>query len=394
MDLRINRRWTAAGSAALLAILLPPTARGEVREVTGSATMTVSEYNGMIEVQRDFNRDDVPDTTPTLPAIARSRLDHLAEGGDVTAAGLGIAMLQEPNLTGSGTPNDAGMDLAAFSDDQVTSWLVEGTVTERRSIILSTTEIGGNSVNGDRVRVESTVLLSGVMAITSMDPAKDLSGAEARIRLGVWQRQPGADPLQVLEGTALLAGGPDGDVTVAEASGALSGVSLPVIELPELGTDLPLVRAILFMGVELRYEYEVVVGEPFDLELTVESRVLTIPQGTGAAAVFGLPQEGLASVFERVKHDDRGERLQDAISERVDTTGAAYAPPPAAPLPPLLSLLFPLCGVMGFEGVVMLVAACGLTVWRRRSRCSPEPRHSCRARKTARPEGRGSGGRP
>ena len=64
-------------------------------------------------------------------------------------------------------------------------------------------------------------------------------------------------------------------------------------------------------------------GEPFDLALTASVQVRAIPGGTGAAAVFGVPQDGLGSVLQRVKRDDRGRELERLIAERVDTTGAA-----------------------------------------------------------------------
>jgi len=122
---------------------------------------------------------------------------------------------------------------------------------------------------------------------------------------------------------------------------------------------LPLVRAALLAGVELPYEYEAVAGEAFDLEMVVETLLQTIPGGTGAAATFGTPQEGLPSLFQRVKGSDLGQRLADAIAERVDTTGAAYL---SAGGDSASVASFPLCGIMGMEiaAVAPVLAMCRL----------------------------------
>ncbi|MBN2563126.1 MAG: hypothetical protein JXQ75_19555 [Phycisphaerae bacterium] len=377
-----GRRLAVAWQAVLLLAWTTAPAWAEIKEITGSATTTIVQYNGILEIQKDFNREAVPLTTPAPPAVARARLDRLLENGEVTAAGQAVALFDAPVFGGTGPPNDAGLDLGAFSDDSFTSWFVEGTVSEKRTIVLSAADVWEEQPQGqlptepppgESARVESRVILSGVMLITAMDPHRDLSGVEVRLTFSVTHRPEEEEPFPVLEGGVVLVGGQDGRVEVREATGALAGVPLPVIGLPELGAELPLVGAIMFTGIELPYTYDVVFGEPFDLTLAVQSQVLTIPGGTGAAAVFGLPQEGLASVFDRVKKDDRGQRLAEAISQHVDTTGQTYQEQGGvspAPFP----FVFPLCGGMGFEVVGLAIMGCCLTLGRagrrRPTRCS------------------------
>jgi hypothetical protein len=235
-----------------------------------------------------------------------------------------------------------------------------------RTLVLSSADVGGEVTRGMRTTVSSRVLLSGVMLLTSEDPTQDLTGLEVVFRFTVTQRRPNVDPVELLTGSITLAGGPDGTVELPVATGALAGVFLPLVEFPDLLEELPLVEAVPFTGIELPFEYDIVVGEEFDLELSVEAEAHAVPGGTGAAATFGLPQEGLASVIERVKQPDLGQRLVSMISERVDTTGEAYANGGASqPWP----FLFPACGLMGFEVVgLMCVGSSCLVLSRARRR--------------------------
>ncbi len=352
----IRRNWKLAilCPVAMWAIWTPLSVLAEVKDISGTATATIIQFNGIIEVQRDFSQEVVPVTRTTPPAVARARLDRLLQDGNVTAAGQAVAVLDAPDLFGFSGPNDAGLDLGAFSDDSFTSWFVEGTVTENRAIVIGPGEISGDFVPGEPTLASSRVVLSGVMLITSLDPSHNLTGTEVSLLVRVTRREEDVDPAVVLEGGIKLRGGPAGSVEVEDVTGAFEGKAPPLIDFSDLPLDLPLARAILFAGLELPYEYEFVAEHPFDLELLVESQILTPPNGTGAAAVFGLPQDGFAAVFQRVKEDDRGRQLADEIARHVDTTGVAYVQPPAVSLfPPL----FPLCGGLGVEAFGLVLAA-------------------------------------
>ncbi len=353
----------------LSALLAPASLSAEVISVTGSATATVIEYSGTVEVERDYHRESVPQTISVPPAVARAQLDRLDSEGDVTAGGQVVTILHRPNYTGTGAPNDAGLDMGSFSDDDVTSWFVQGMVSETRTVVLRAGEVGGDTRWGNRGRVRSRVLLSGVLLILSSRADVDLSQVEARFRFSVIQRSPGRDAVELVSGAVGLVGGPNGAVEVIRAPGALSGAFLPLLDAPEIIPELPVVKAVPFTGVNIPYEYEAVVGEAFELELSVEAHVQTIPGGTGAAAVFGAPMDGLASVLQRVKQSDLGKRVAAAVSKQVDTTGQAYVDVaggnPGAMLSP-----FSVCGLRGIE---TLVAAAATSTWlgfrrRRRSR--------------------------
>lgn len=351
--------------------VVPTSLSAEVRSVTGSATATVIEYNGTVEVERDFNRESVPLTVLAPPAIARGQLDRLDAYDDVTAAGQVVAILDRPNYSGTGTPNDAGLDMGAFSDDNVTSWFVQGTVSETRTVVLGAGEVGGDVRWGARGRVRSRVVLSGVLLILSSQANLDLSQVEARFRFAIVQRETGRDPVELVTGAVALVGGPSGAVDVVRSPGALSGTFLPLLDAPEIIPELPLVKALPFTGINIPYEYEAVVGEAFELELSVEAHVQTIPGGTGAAAIFGSPVEGLSSVLQRVKQSDLGARVAAAISRQVDTTGKAYKDAGEGNAATLFSP-FSACGLLGME---TLVAGAGAGAWLGLRRRRPTRRH-------------------
>jgi hypothetical protein len=361
----------AAGS---LLVLPAVPARGEVLEIAGTATTTIVQSQGGSEVQRDFSQEIVPLTTPFPPAVARAQLDHLLPDGQVTAASQAVAILHAPNLGGLGPPNDVGFDIAAFSDDTVTSWNVTGLVTEKRTIIMRPIELGEDTHAGDLVTARSQVVLSGVMLITSLDSNNDLSGAEVRLRIRIDLLAADQQSLTVLDGEIVLSGGSAGTAVISQASGAFAEAPLRVDDFLNFPGDPAVVRAIffgdLFGPLHLPYEYEVVAGQPFDLALTVECRMQVAPDKIGASAVFGLPQDGLASVFGRVKRPDVGQRIAAIVSEHVDTTGQAYQQD-TRPSPWLFPFFFPFCGAAGFEMSGLMVLGGWLLRGPRRSRRRP-----------------------
>ncbi len=322
---------------------------GEVTDVRGSARCRVDQFVNGLLIQTDFGQEIIPLTKGAPPAVARARLDHLNSALEVSAAGQGVAVMYEPNL--SGNPNDAGLSIGGFSDDTATSWTVEGGVTTTRTIVLSQADIGGQPGLGSGGRARSQLLLSGFLILFAQDPTADLTGNEVSFSFSITRRQAGRNTTTPLSGDMTMAGGANGTIVFPRRAGALDTINIPVADFP-LGDEFPLVRAVIFQGVQFPYEYDIATGTPFELELNTAAKVKTTPGGVGAWALFGLPQDEIASIVNKVKKDDRGDRLTQMLAQHVDTTGVAYLNNP-------VTALFPTCGVMGIEVVGMMAVACG-----------------------------------
>ena len=346
------RQSLVAGAVWALAFM---PASAEVISVKGTAQSTVVQFRGIFPVQTDFNQEIVPTTKAEPPATATARLDRLLDDGTITAAGQGLALFDTPNLTEVGNPNDVGFDLGAFSDDTITTWFVRGDVDETRTMQLNVSDLAPDATPGALYKAKNRVLLSGVMLLTAATAGQDLSGSSVRLSVTLTVHQEGRADATPLTGEVTLAGIENGDAQVQNAQGIMSGLFLPIVDFTNQIPDLPVVRAITFAGVNFPYEIEIIVGQPFDLELQTRSEINILPGGIGAASVFGTPQEGLANVIARVKGNDSGQKLADAVSRKVDTTGQAYANTPVD-APTQTAPLFSTCGVMGIEAPLLLSA--------------------------------------
>ncbi len=354
-------------SIILIAVLLTcsaPKVCAEIVNITGSSSASIIQFEGPIPVQTDFSQAIVPLTVAEPPAVSRARIDQLKGEDGQSAAAQALALFDKPNFSGFGNPNDVGLDLGALSDDSLISWFVEGTAAETRTIVFNQGEVGSDPLISTPNRVRSRVILSGVLIISSTQTARNLSGVEATIQLRVTRRRLGFLADTLLEGEVILGGGPGGSISITRASGAFDGLVLPVVDFSGVIPGIPLVQALPFTGLVLPYEYDFSVGVPFDLELSVSSRIRTIPDGVAAASVFGVPQDGLAAIFQSVEGNNRGRQISDAIANHVDTTGAAYVDGNNGPTGPLL---LPFCGMMGIETMgVMLIGGWWMARGRRK----------------------------
>jgi len=349
--------------ALLVAICAAGQAHAAVLSITGSASARVVLFGSDIPTESDFSENSVPGTVPTPPAVANARIDYFDESGNLTAGGTALSVFENPNLSGFGNPNDVGFDLSCFTDDDAATWLVQGSASETRVIVLDAPTNTGGIPTGGTSTATSNLVISGVLVITSLNPELDLTGVEATFDISVTQRTSTSETIEVAAGSLVMGGGPGGTVMIQEATGVLAPVAPPVIDFSGLVVTLPVVNAVIFAGTQIPYTYEFVPGEEFELELNVNSQVRNIPGGTGAAAIFGLPQDGFGDLLARVKEDDRGRELEAIIAQQVDTTGAAYVNSR-----PGLPFLFPFCGALGFEAALGLLAISGGLCLRRRSR--------------------------
>jgi len=338
---------TIGALAATLVVCAAP-AMGRIIDIRAVVTSEVRQTENGSETQSDFAQESVPSGAGGLPVTALAKLDGRTTDGLVTGGAGVFSVFNPASLTGLGIPSDVGLDIGVFSGDPTAAWFAQGGVTETRSVVLSAAELGPAFAEGTPARVRSRVVLAGILMLTAFDPLDDLTGVEVNMQFSVTQHGTSAGSTVLISGEAMLRGGPNGTVEVVR-TGELSNMLLPIIDLPGPITDLPFEKAVIFPGLTFPYEYDVVAGEPFELELLFGADIRTSPGGIAATAVFGLPPVELPTVFAGAQRGDLGTRVAAAITDRVDPTGVAYvstAPEPAVePVPDRNSL----CGVLGME---------------------------------------------
>lgn len=344
--------------AVAVAFILTSNAGAAVKSVTAQVSAEVHQNaNGGGVIQSDVAQQSFPGQAATPPAIARARLDQFDTGGSLVGSAQVAGIFTQPIFPlFLQPPSDVGLDVAAFSNDHHSYWTARGSGVETRSIAIAPSELSGVYLAGDTATIRSRVVISGVMLIASLNGGQDLSGASVKFQFSVTQRQPNASETTPIFGAMTLTGGPNGTVTT-HGEGIMALQFPPVVDFNGVIPDLPQVKAILFTGMTFPYQYEVAVDETFELQLIVGADIVTRDDGVGCAAIFGTPQIGLGEIFARTRDSDSGVRLQEAISAQVDTTGAAYVQPAAAPTPGICGLFGGNAALLGIATIAAFAAA-------------------------------------
>jgi len=343
--------------------------------VAQPVSATILDVNGRIssQVTKLVNGSPVDTDTKTaefnsaqpvdLPLVGIARLDGTTQDGVILASGECSSVFDDGRTSQSFLPfarNDLGIDLAAYSSDGSTTFAVQGLSEQRRTLRLEGWEVRYPTLGSARVR--SSVSLAGALIVAAYDPTVDLTGVELEVGVVVQQKRGSGDVIEVLNGTLTLTGGASGALTVS-ATGAISPALFPIINVvnlvPELAdAGLLFVKAVAFPAISFPFEYQVQQNEVFDLTATFTSRIKSNTSNIGIASIFGLPQTSLGDVMSRVRNDDAGVQVQNAVASIVDTTGASGG---GGSLP-----FFGLCGALGIES--SLAAAAAFAIGARRMR--------------------------
>lgn len=367
-------RLTAAVTLLLgLSTARLDSARAEIVNDQAHVESTVHEIDAGSVIQTDTASLDLPGTATQPPLLVRTKLSRTDPVSALVSGARGLVLFDAGKNGVPAAPNNVGMDIAAFSTSNASGWTVDGLATERRTIIIRPNDVG--LANDRMVQVDSTLNFSGVLLITSPDPKQDLSGAEATVDFKVTQERAGDAPRDVLAGGAALMGNAPRAVA-SKTFGAVNGFFHGVISLDGVVPEFPVLRAVFFVGAlpidQYSYRYAAKVGETFDLVLTVHATVKTPPGQVGSVAVFGVPQEGFADLYQKAKGSDAGARLAEVISSHVDTTGQDHPAADSLVTPASPFALTPLtCGTLGLESAGLLAFGAMAAFWsgsRRRMR--------------------------
>lgn len=356
-DSSIRSGRVAIGLLLCFGLVAPASAA--IQQVTGYTEVSVTRLiNGSANGTESENHSSPPSTQPT---VSSGKIDALGTLNAVLGTAAATSVFTDSRTQFGFIPNDAGIDVAAFTVDPTVSFTGHGLSRSTRRILLTGADL--NFPTSQPAEVRSTVFVAGALLLAADTPSRDLSGLYAEVLVRV--NQVGPHGALVLSGRARLEGQSDGSIVLVR-EGAFQQTSLGVVDLlavaPQLDVPgLGLVRVVPFAVVPLDYLYRVTSDQVFDLEATFEVNVQTAPGNSAAAGIFGLPQINLGDSMARVRQDDAGTQIQDEVSELVDTTGRSG--PPAAGFP-----LFGLCGVLGFESAA-LFAGMGLLMCVRRARC-------------------------
>jgi len=345
-------------AAAMISTAIAAPAHAVIKAVKSQISSQVHQMaNGGGEVQNDVATQSYPDPVTALPVLARAKLDQLDTGGSIVGSAQVATIFTQPIAPlFLQPPSDIGLDLAAFSDDKMSYWTASGSGVETRTIQISSAELGGGYLPGDAATIRSRIVISGVMLVTALNSGQDLSGASVKFQFSVTQRRPNQAETTPIFGAMTITGGPGGTLS-SNGEGVLALSPPPVVDFSGAIAEVPQVKAVIFAGLNLPYDYEIAVDEEFELLLTVTAELSTRSDGVGCAAIFGTPQINLGEIFQRSRNSDVGLRLQDFVSQHVDTTGAAYVTPAAAPTPGLCGLFGGNAALLGIASIAALFAA-------------------------------------
>lgn len=350
--------------ATLAVTALSAPAQATILDVNGRILSQVTKLVNGSPVETDTKSAEFNSSQPVdLPLVGIAKLDGAAYDGAIIASGECSAVFDDGRTSQSFLPfarNDLGMDLAAYSSDGTTTFDIQGLSEQRRTLRLEGWEVRYPTLGSAKVR--SSVSLAGALIVAAYDPSIDLTGVELRVGVKVQQKRGSGETIERLNGTLTLTGGPNGALSVS-ATGAISPALFPIIDVvnlvPELADGgLLFVKAVAFPAISFPFQYEAQQGEVFDLTATFESEIKSNTSNIGIASIFGLPQVSLGNVMARVRNDDSGVQVENAVASIVDTTGQTGG----SQNPPF----FGLCGALGIESALASAAAFFAGAWRLR----------------------------
>ncbi len=331
-------RWFKCSRLALVLALLAGSgaaARGEITSLSGRAEARVQEFRGTAPGDTDEALDSFPETSSTLPLQVVGQL--IASGAEVAAARVG-AQFADPRSLNQANPEEFAINLALNSITE-TRYQASALTQETRAVVFLPGEVGLE--DGAAFIAVGRVFVDGALAVYSVSPDRDLTGAFVTLRVSVVRQIAGQADQTVFSGEVGIDGAGGGDATV-RVSGAFPVENLVLSDLSVISDEFNAFHVLIIPPQDLEYEYDAVVGQAFTLVATVTIDAANLGGECGVAGLVGTPVDSLQRVIEATKDEQTARRfVSDIQAERADPTGEPAFPPQATPLP--------LCGLFGLE---------------------------------------------
>jgi hypothetical protein len=344
-------RYTLRCLCVMGAVILSSERAGlaEVVDIAASAFTRVEQFDAGEPFQENESDLTFPGSDTSMPLESQSRLERHGGHGEKVSVGECFLVVHDPRVEGAVPPDDIGVDLASFSIDGRTTYLLTTKGSETRTVVLKPEDVGTRP--GPTHRVRSLLSLAGAFVVVSEESLPDLTGMKLEMKLRILK---GGSILPLIQGGATWTGGPNGAL-ILSTSGAINPFWLVNFNLLDSITThhLGFARTLVFPSLPFVYEYFATVDEAFDLTLELEVIVETSPGNHGAAAVFGKPQRALGDILEDVLESDEGKLIEEAVADLLDTTAGPLIGPYITifALPGWCSIFGLESGLMGMLGV-------------------------------------------
>lgn len=340
------RRVLRLGCVALIAAGVGAgAARAEILSLSGSARASVQE----IRFGADGDFDQAADQFPATAAFPLQVVATLEAAPPEDAGGTVAAQFADPSALNQANPEEFAMNLGLSSVSANTRYVGRAEAEEKREVVFSPIEVG--APEGTTIPLVGRLFIDGALTIFAVEPDRDLSGSRVTLEVRVDQQVGDLPPVTVFRGVIDLLGEPGGQVSVV-ADGDFPTTALLLTNLA-LGSDLfGVFHVLIIPDLEIDYRYEAVVGQPFTLRASVVVDAENIEDMAGVAAVIGTPTTALTQVITATFGDTAAAKMLTALEqERSQPTGV-----PAIPVLPPPAPLFPFCGLLGFESLLLFSA--------------------------------------
>jgi hypothetical protein len=329
----------------------------ETLSIGGNVAVTIREVRDGVVGDPNVAALSTAEITATdTLAVVNRQLFVDPEDSERVAAAIGGAQLANPRLN-QVNPEEFAINITLDSLHPSVHHRASAISAEDRVVSFSSAELG--RPNGASTVVTGRFSIDGALAVYAAEDGADLSNARVALRARVMAGPADATPQVVFDGTVTLEGAANG-----RANGSSSGDLRRLLLIPaDIGGNIdrvPVLQLLIIRPATLTYSYNVVVGQPLTLRAEVTVELENSPAGIGATAVIGTPLDSLEEALGLTRGASTAQTMKKMIQEqREHPSDEPHDHGPRI-------VLFPgLCGALGLEGVVGLLALTMLRATRR-----------------------------